>query len=69
MTKVSTHITRSARRSELAFVYAGDGALHTAARCLREAADHMELAAEQREADLDALLAKGKPATDLAGAA
>jgi hypothetical protein len=56
MAKVATHARRARKAADLAFLYAEDGAFHSAARCLREALGHMEMGAGQRDADIDALL-------------
>lgn len=50
----------AARKVELAMIYADDGALHTAARLLRNAADDFEGLAKQQDALLAAMIAQGE---------
>ncbi len=51
MAKVRTHLSRAFVSVDLAGTYAADGAFHSAARCLRQAVDHMEKAAAQSDRD------------------
>ncbi len=55
---LSAHIEE---RAQLAAIYADDGALHTAARILRETADTIALRASEKDALLAALLTKDDP--------
>lgn len=61
MAKISTHLKRVAAAIGLARTYADDGALHSSARCLMQAAMHMKKAARQKTRDVEKLAGRPMP--------